>query len=353
MKREAEEARLELQQREQQQQNGDKKSSLQTDLAGVHQVLGELGSSSADARYPAEVALFEKLKAGRQTEFSSESNAARTDVPMEVAGDGSSISSLASISDRITLLESSLGISHSSPLPSGPLLPTLTALSSQINALTTALSPPNKAGPHSSQTANLNLDDITNRLRDLTKQADRLTTSRKAALQAATDLRQSQLKAAMSSRPMHTDPAGPGHSRNSSQRGSQSAFPLKPHQSPQVNDLTTTELLGYEDQSTKVAALYSLLPRIQELSPLLPLVVERLRSLQVIHTGAAQARKDLDRIEEGQIEMGKEIEEWSAGLQKVESLVGDAEEKMKGNLEVVGDMVNGIEKRIGKLASSN
>ena len=350
--REAEEVRLELQRREEQPANGETVNKATGDnFTTLSRILDGLKSPLRESKAPAEATLTRKLATPLELKPSapnSNTNSTSTQKDKPVPVPSSTLSSLASLSDRITLLESSLGVSNSSQT-SPPILPTLTTLSSKITAVSNVFAPPVPTNLHNPQLANVNLEGIVKHVAELTAQSDRLTTSRKAALQAAIDLRQSQLKSSMTTRAILKDAPLP-QSNADPPTNTRDPSPRTLTNPPGPDrDLTTSELLGYEDQATKIAALYALLPRIQDLSPLLAPVLERLRSLQTIHAGAAQARGDLDRLEKGQREMRQEIAEWKSGLQRMEALVKEAEGKMRENKEVVGGLVRGVENRVGKL----
>jgi len=121
---------------------------------------------------------------------------------------------------------------------------------------------------------------------------------------------------------------------------------------PDDETLQITSRVFLEEQAAKVTALYQLLPSIQSLQPLLPVVLERLRALSVIHAGAAEAKNGLDDVERKQAEMQAEIKQWREAVEVVEKGMLELEESMKGNAKVVGDMVGSLEGRIGTLGGS-
>ncbi|MCJ1393509.1 hypothetical protein MMC18_006384 [Xylographa bjoerkii] len=210
----------------------------------------------------------------------------------------------ASFDTRLTLLERLLGLdalplpTHSSTPPK-PLLPTLTLLDDQLTTLTTSSAS--------------SLDALSTQIHELTLSAEKLDEARKAAKTS-----QDALKS-----------------------GSRGSFPVVP---ASLN-------LAIEDpeQVSKINALYGTLPTIESLAPLLLPLLDRLRSLRVIHADAASASEELKDIERRQTEMGKEIREWREGLERVEGLMAKGEDRTRGNMEVVEGWVRELEERVGRL----
>jgi nuclear migration protein JNM1 len=355
LKREAEEVKVELQRRDERkgQVAEEEDSGLEDGVGELGRMLDGLYAPSRGRKPSAEAALSKKLASDLKTEpTQTTSLRAPTSEPSDTAPQPSTLTSLATISDRLSALETSLGISAMAATFSTPILPALASLTSQVKSLTTTLSPPSPSatGPTTPLFSSMiNLDTLTSRVRDLTTQSDRLTSSRKAAIQAAKDLRQARLKAATASIPsLPAFPPTPTPSQPHLTPNYQHQRPsnLQSEVPPQE---TLGELLGYEEQNAKISALYATIPRIQELSPLLPLVLERLRSLQTIHAGAAQATGDLEALERVQAEVGKEIEEWKGTLEKVEDGLRQGEERMRANQGLVTGLVKGVEDRLSRL----
>lgn len=103
------------------------------------------------------------------------------------------------------------------------------------------------------------------------------------------------------------------------------------------------------DQEAKVNALYGTLPSIDKLSPVLPLVLERLRTLRLVHTSAWQADEVLTELESRQSKQEEEIRNWEKQLELVEEDVKKHEKVMQGNVKVVGDDIKMLEEKIAKL----
>ena len=209
---------------------------------------------------------------------------------------------LAKVADfdaRLRLLETVLG-ADTMPvsIENGPstttVLPTLDKLDRQISLL-------------SSSSAS-SLDAVKSRIRQLTLDAEKLYEARRSA-KAAQDA-------------LLEEPQNPSSE-------------IKPP-------------LNLEDpeQTSKINALYGTLHTIETVAPILPSVLERLRSLRLIHADAATASQNLAAVEKRQAEMAEEIRSWREGLEKVEQSIKVGEGKMVGNLEAVEGWVRELEERM-------
>lgn len=103
------------------------------------------------------------------------------------------------------------------------------------------------------------------------------------------------------------------------------------------------------EQEAKVNALHGTLPSIDKLSPMLPIVLERLRTLRLVHTAAWQSDEILTELESRQSQQEDEIKKWEESLEKTESDVKECEKAMHTNMKVVGDWVKKLEERMEKL----
>jgi nuclear migration protein JNM1 len=112
---------------------------------------------------------------------------------------------------------------------------------------------------------------------------------------------------------------------------------------------TNGKTLQTTAQEAKVNALYGTLPAIDKLSPLLPLVLDRLRTLRLVHTSAWQADEVLTELEHRQSKQEDEIKKWEMSLENVEHDVKVCEQSLQHNIKVVGDLVKGLEERVEKL----
>jgi nuclear migration protein JNM1 len=162
---------------------------------------------------------------------------------------------------------------------------------------------------------------MSRRVRQLTQDAEKLKEARTAAKAAQEALRSSENDAPPTSTPS-------SRSQNIAQS------------SASVDD---------EDQAAKINALYGTLPTIEKLAPLLPPVLDRLRSLRTIHADAAGASEALKEVERQQQEMAAEIRKWREGLDKVEAVMKASEGRIGGNMKVVEGWVKELEARMAKL----
>ncbi|OJD29251.1 dynactin subunit [Diplodia corticola] len=106
------------------------------------------------------------------------------------------------------------------------------------------------------------------------------------------------------------------------------------------------------ERVAKINALFGTLATIEHLSPTLPLVLERLRTLRLIHTSAGTAAHTLDELEKRQAEQAEEIRQWGDALAKVEESLKQGEGTLQDNIKTVGDWVRDLEARIAKFAGT-
>ncbi|KNG46550.1 dynactin subunit 2 [Stemphylium lycopersici] len=113
------------------------------------------------------------------------------------------------------------------------------------------------------------------------------------------------------------------------------------------------KVAAYPDQEAKINALYGTLPSIDKLSPILPLVLERLRTLRLVHTSAWQADEVLTELERRQSTQEQEIKKWERQLEILEKDMKKAETTMINNIKTVGDDVKMLEGKMAKLVSGS
>lgn len=196
---------------------------------------------------------------------------------------------------RLLMLEKGLGISSTSVPESDAnglpraILPSLDSLAKQISTLAEA--------------STANLDAISRRVRTLASEQDKLNDSREKARSLREELGR------------HAPGSAPEES----------------------------------DQEAKINALYGILPTIENLTPVLPPLLDRLRSLRAIHADAADASETLDRIEKQQTDMAAELKQWNEGLEKVEAAMRDGDITAKNNMQVMEEWVKDLEERIDDL----
>ena len=237
---------------------------------------------------------------------------------------------IAAFADRLSSLESALGLaSVPSTNETTSILPTLASLSTDITTLSTTLASSSQGSTSSASFTSRSLtsssiphlDALATRLRSLTSESDKLAVSRKRALEAFHELQEIRM------RPAKYFNSNPGPSG------------LAPEHAASV----------FEDSSAKIAALYATLPTIQDLQPLLPVVLERLRSLQVLHADAAGVKGSMANVEQQQATIEQEIERWRKGLEGVEAKMVEYQKVMGKNAEVIGKMVEDVEERLARL----
>lgn len=216
------------------------------------------------------------------------------------------LAKVADFDTRLTMLEKVLGVGSSATFnfeqaTPGPILPTLDLLDKQISTL--------------SSSTTSSLDTIGRKVRQLTQEAEKLDEARRSAKAAQDALRS-----------------------NSS--------------SPQIGNGDATPAASLDDPEyvSKVNALYGTLPTIESFAPLLPAVLDRLRSLQAIHTGAATASQSLDDVEKRQEEMAAEVKRWREGLVQLEGKMKQGEVRMGSNMKAVEGWVKELEGRVEKVS---
>jgi nuclear migration protein JNM1 len=321
LRRETEELRIELEQQDS--DDGDDAKTTAAESAGLEDGFSQLSLTLDSLQAPSRRRANDRAQTAAKQAPNDKNQGSRA-LPQE--SNTSTITAISTFADRLTSLESVLGVSTNLPTTSSiSILPTLTNLSTQIDTLSSTLS------TSRSQSSLPNLDELSTRVRTLVIETDKLTLSRKAALQSLSDLHEARLR--------NTESTPYGHARHLST------------QSQALVDQTsiqqkTESKLFLNEQSSKIGALYELLPTIQSLHPLLPTVLDRLRSLQVVHAGAAEARMNLEKIESRQGKMEEELKRWREGLDAVERGMQEHEKVGKENVEVVKSMVEGLEGRL-------
>lgn len=105
-----------------------------------------------------------------------------------------------------------------------------------------------------------------------------------------------------------------------------------------------------EEQVAKINSLYGMLDTIETLSPTLPLVLDRLRELRLIHTSAGTADAILKEVEERQSDQEAEIKRWRVALEEIEKKLLIGEATMTKNVKGVGDWVRELDGRLEKLS---
>ncbi|KIV90454.1 hypothetical protein PV10_07761 [Exophiala mesophila] len=281
----------------------------------------------------------------------------------------SAMSAVAAFADRLTSLESALGVSTASTdSPATSILSTLERLSTQINTIHTTLNPKDGNGATTNTTTSTPttydpafLESISAKLRTLTRESAELDQSRRKARDTLDELQEKRAGLLISASIQHGmqprrgyggagSGAGVGGTSGDDDknrdRGQETIGELN---RPDAESQALTSKLFLEDQSARITALYQTLPSIQRLQPLLPVVLERLRGLNIVHVGAAEAKNSLDELEKRQAELKAEVAQWREAVTGVESGIKDLEHTMRDNVKVVGGMVANLEERMGDL----
>ena len=263
-----------------------------------------------------------------------------------------SLARAADFDHRLTTLERLLGTTHSSTthlsnldkhLPANAIIPTLDDLARQISVLTSSNQP--------------FVEALNRRVKMLTDQAEKLTEARRSAARAAV------LEGASNSASSGLGGLGSGVSHvgaGVTRRATVSTALVGASAGTGGGDDDTHSQLTHSatygslgaidtDRETKINALYGVLPTIQQLGPLLPSVLDRLRSLRAIHADAGRAAEGLEGIEKRQEEMSLEIGRWREALGKVEGVMKETEGVFMGNVGKVEEWVRGLEERMEKV----
>lgn len=250
----------------------------------------------------------------------------------------STIGAIAQFSDRLTALETVLGISTA--YPAEAVVPTLATLSTQIDVLFSTLTPRSDKDVGTAY-----LDPIAGKIRQLVNESERLDKSRKEAAKAFNELLETRDRHANA---FHTHFAAHAVSESRTRqtdRASDSGAAIP--RTDEVQQQFTNLFL--DDQASKIDALYNVLPTIQNLQPLLPTVLERLRALSVIHSSAADVKGDLDDMESKMAVHEDDIKKWRQGVEKAEASMQEGKDTIKSNVQIIGQAVRSLEQRVQEL----
>ncbi|KAM0341015.1 hypothetical protein ACHAPU_010247 [Fusarium lateritium] len=298
LKREVEEAKSEYLKRktESQAQEGDEDEGPSDDrLTSLGQVLDEISKPvgrTTSVRVPKTVA---PTSPEEKLEAPSGKDATYTVTYAPTYEQSHALAKATDFDRRLLMLEKGLGINASLMPEAGAdglpraILPTLDSMNKQISTL--------------SEASTANLDAISRRVRTLAQEQDKLNDSREKAKSLREEL-----------------------GRNGSTAQSEES-----------------------EQEAKINALYGILPTIENLTPLLPPLLDRLRSLRAIHADAATASDTLSRVEKQQAEMAAELKQWNEGLVKIEVAIKEGKVSVENNKQVMEEWVKDLEERIEDL----
>ena len=250
----------------------------------------------------------------------------------------STISAITQFSDRLTALETTLGIS--SAMPAESVVPTLNTLSTQIDVLFSTLAPRSEKDIGTSH-----LESIASKIEELVRESKKLEASRRGAAKAFEELLETRDRHGHA---FHSHSAV--HAGAEARSRPQTDNPADPNTAPIKHDVQQqfTDLF-LDDQASKIDALYNVLPTIQDLQPLLPSVLERLRALSVIHSSAADVKADLDEMERRMTSQEDDIQKWRRGVEKAELSMQQGKETIKSNVQIIGNAVRTLEQQVQAL----
>ena len=285
------------------------------DLDALRHVLEDIDLSSRQKDSQAAGRLIQKINSASDSRAKIEKGVA-TKVQQQPAADAAyilnyapnyskdhTIARIADFDARLTLLETILG-AEAIPLETQdradakPILPALDSLQRQISLV--------------SKTSDSSLDSASRRVKQLTKDVEKLTEARKAS-KAAQDA-------------------------------------MNDGESSIANVAAASQNIEDPERTSKINALYGTLPTIESLSPLLPPLLDRLRSLRSVHADATNASQSLADAERRQQAMAEELRNWREGLEKVEGVIKQSEQTMSGNMSTVDGWVKELEDRMQRLA---
>lgn len=189
---------------------------------------------------------------------------------------------LSTLSSRLSTLESLLGLPFSqSNTP--PILPTLTHLSKKVNLLT----------------SQSQIDAISQRIKSLTADLSTLEEKREQARQRAL---------------------------------------LDPEDAPQPQqeDLDTAH---------KIDALYATLGTIDQVAPIVPGVLERLRSMRIVHADAAGVTEGIKELGAKLGKMEVDVKEWDEAVKNVERGLKEVSGRVVAAVERIEEITSGLERR--------
>ncbi|EPE06334.1 dynamitin-like protein [Ophiostoma piceae UAMH 11346] len=221
---------------------------------------------------------------------------------------------------RLALLERAIGVGSSLILPDleDKTVPYLSTGTNLQSAILPSLHILKYAVATLSSASTASLDGISRRVRTLIQDAENLAKARLAAKDANDQLLQARVALKTRSTMKETAEAAAA-----------------------AADILT--------EDSKINALYATLPTIEGLAPLLPPLLDRLRSLREIHADAATASELLDDLAQQQADTAAEVKQWREGLEKMEVALREGEVTMGKNAEVMEGWVKQLEARLDKL----
>ncbi|OLL23856.1 putative dynactin subunit 2 [Neolecta irregularis DAH-3] len=102
-------------------------------------------------------------------------------------------------------------------------------------------------------------------------------------------------------------------------------------------------------EQEKLNALYANLETIEKLEGIVPHILDRLRSLKVIHDESANVVDGLRTVELKSEEITEDIAKWKEAVEKLESLMNQIMTDVGGNVSVLNSRIADLEDRISKV----
>jgi nuclear migration protein JNM1 len=104
-----------------------------------------------------------------------------------------------------------------------------------------------------------------------------------------------------------------------------------------------------DPQSHKIDALYSVLGTIDRIAPVVPGILDRLRTMRTVHADAANVTFGLNDVGSRLKRMEGEVKEWEEAVERVESSLKEVAERVGGTAERLELVVSELEGRISNL----
>lgn len=114
-------------------------------------------------------------------------------------------------------------------------------------------------------------------------------------------------------------------------------------------DKTIDDRVMSSERTSKINALHGTLATIDFLSQDLPFILDRLRTLQSIHSVSGRAGSLVEEIDKRQVQQDVEISQWKESLRNVEEKLEKGESSLTNNTTVIGDWVRDLQARLDKL----
>lgn len=102
-------------------------------------------------------------------------------------------------------------------------------------------------------------------------------------------------------------------------------------------------------QGQKLDQVFSLVPRLQPLLPLLPHLLARLRSLSDLHESAANFDETLKRLEQSSVRLASAQQETTTVVDRLDGSIRGNEEMIEANFRALGGRVGDIRRRLAAL----